>query len=272
VIDDTQKLDDEILAAWMDGELPPAQADQVTSRLAREPALARRLEAMRAVDAAAVGAFRSVDERPMPERVLDLIHAGADEIQSGETSNVVRLRTPAVARFAEWPVAVAASVALAFGFALSSVLQDGAAPAADYASLYASSIPAGSSLDEAFDRGLSTEPVRLGHGRVAEPVLTFRSGDGRWCRQIRVSGNGRASDALACRRGESWEVELVTFDGAATASDGAPYAQASGGGPAAMQAAVERLLGREPPLGREEEAEIVGDEWQGDVAEAVETE
>ena len=74
--DAQQELDDEILSACHDGELPTTEADAVRRRLAREPELADRLHAIQSVDAATVGAFRAQDGHALPERVLELLAAG----------------------------------------------------------------------------------------------------------------------------------------------------------------------------------------------------
>lgn len=79
MIDAQQELDDEILSACHDGELPPTESDAVRRRLAREPELAERLFAMQCVDAAVVTAFRTVDREPLPARILDRLRAEEDE-------------------------------------------------------------------------------------------------------------------------------------------------------------------------------------------------
>jgi anti-sigma factor RsiW len=100
MIDAQQELDDEILSACHDGELPPTEAEAVRRRLAREPELAERLSAMRRVDAAVVSAFRAIDRQPVPGRVLDLLHADQDRQRKRqlETGHVLRFRKPAAAR------------------------------------------------------------------------------------------------------------------------------------------------------------------------------
>ena len=115
--DAQQELDDEILSACHDGELPPSEAEAVGRRLSREPELAGRLSAMQRVDRAVVAAFRSIDRQPIPGRVLELLHAD-QEMQCTrqlDTSNVVRLRRPAAVRrrgrLLRWPAAFAARIA-----------------------------------------------------------------------------------------------------------------------------------------------------------------
>lgn len=125
--DAQQELDDEILSACHDGELPPTEAEAVRRRLAREPELAERLCAMQYVDDAAAGAFRGLDRKPVPARTLELLHAAEAEHRQRqlESTSVVPLRQPVAAqrrRLFRWPVAIAASVALGVGFAAGALL------------------------------------------------------------------------------------------------------------------------------------------------------
>ncbi|HEX2139881.1 MAG TPA: hypothetical protein VHG33_09230 [Woeseiaceae bacterium] len=118
MIDAQQELDDEILSACHDGELPPTEAEAVRRRLTREPELAERLLAMQRVEEAAVSVFRSIDRRPVPERILDLLQADQDlqREKRSETSNVVHLRQPPPARGSRlyrWPIVVAARIVMA---------------------------------------------------------------------------------------------------------------------------------------------------------------
>ena len=113
-----QELDDEILSACHDGELPTAEAEAVRRRLAREPELAERLHAMEYVDAAAAGALRARDELPLPERVLALLdEAEREEATCRANGTVIFLREAGTApgpRRRKWFVAVAAGIASAF--------------------------------------------------------------------------------------------------------------------------------------------------------------
>ncbi|MCA9504933.1 MAG: hypothetical protein KC616_17725 [Myxococcales bacterium] len=53
---------DVLLSAWIDGELPEAEARALEARMAREPALARRAAALRRVDET----LRGIEARPVP--------------------------------------------------------------------------------------------------------------------------------------------------------------------------------------------------------------
>lgn len=109
-----QELDDEILSACHDGELPPAEAEAVRRRLGREPELAERLHAMQYVDAAAAGALRAPDGTPVPARTLMLLErAEQEQAKRMEACSVVPLRTAQAAGSARrrWSAAIRARVA-----------------------------------------------------------------------------------------------------------------------------------------------------------------
>jgi hypothetical protein len=253
--DTRQDRDDELLSAYLDSELPRAEADDLARRLAREPALSARLEELRAMNRAAAAAFRVFDERPMPRRVVELL--GGDETEA-RASDVVPLRQPpTLGQFFRLPVALAASVALIIGLWLGGLPGDGGAPEG---AAYASRIEEGSALHAAFDRAASGTVVELDGGGIAAPRLTFLSEGGAWCRQVRITGGPAPADTLACRRNGEWQVQLVTFGPAMRAGEGA-YGQASAGAAPAMRAALEDLMGREPPLGPDEEADVIGRGW-----------
>lgn len=257
--DEMQEHDDQLLSAYLDDELSGAAAEQVARRLASEPALSQRLEAMRATDRATATAFRALDEQPIPKRVLELLEE-EEEAEEPRESNVVRFsRGGGLGELFRLPVALAASIALVAGLGLGGLLGDSGAPDGN---VYASRIAEGSALHAAFDRVASGETVELGDGRYAQPVLTFLSDGGAWCRQVRITGGPAPADTLACRRNGEWQAELVAFGPAAAAPDGGAYGQASAGVTPAMRTALAELIGREPPLGPAEEADVIGREWE----------
>lgn len=249
--------DDELLSAYLDGELSKADANELERRLARDPKLSERLESMRAMDRVAAVAFHEMDERPMPKRVLELL---GEEKERPHASNVVPLwRNTGLGEFIRLPVALAASIALVAGLWLGGFLGNGGAPEG---AAWANRIVEDSALYAAFDRAASGESMELGNDRYAEPVLTFRSDGGAWCRQVRITGGPAPAATLACRRNGEWQVELVAFAPAAAAPDEGEYGQASAVSTPAMRAALDELMSREPPLGPAEEADVIDREWE----------
>lgn len=248
--DERRGRDDELLSAYLDGELPPAETEALSRRLAEEPALARRLEAMRHTDRVTAAAYHSIDERPLPKRVLELLEEDEDE-------RVVPLRRRGAGAFLQLPVALAASVALAAGLWLGMQAGGGASGDATGAR-----IAPGSALHAAFDETPSGQVTELDAGRRAEPVLTFRDAHGDWCRELRISGGPAPAETLACRRDGAWHLEVVSFGRETPEPGEAPYGLASGGGDPAVRAAVGELMGAEPPLAPADEARAIERGWE----------
>ncbi len=245
---DTQ--DDELLSRYLDDELEAAEADRLTERLAREPALARRLESLRGADDATRALFARLDELPLPSGVTEMLTA--DEPRAPAT--VVPIRRPFAQRFLELPVALAASLALAVGFFADRLLEGpGSAPgAAD--TLAAGTVPAGSALHALLEEQPSGASVTLADGTRGSVRLTFADADGNWCRQLDLENARRNVNALACRRDDRWQTEFLAFGEPA----GGAYQPASA---PAVAAALASLLGDGAVLGADEEAAVLAADW-----------
>lgn len=246
--------DDTLLSAYLDGELGDDEADRITERLAREPALMRRLEAMKSADDATRQAFEKLDEQPMPAAVLDMLGASKAE----RSATVVPFPQRIVRNFAQLPVALAASVALVAGFLVSNVLRE--VPTDPYGISPAGIVAAGSDLHDLLEHGISAEPQQFANGSTGQLVLTFEDKAGDYCRQLVVDGGGHGVQGVACRRGSSWQVEALSFGGGADA--GGPYRQASGTTPAAVNSAIDTLIGARDPLGVDEEKALISETWR----------
>jgi negative regulator of sigma E activity len=246
--------DDELLSAYLDGELPSLDADKLTERLAREPALRKRLESLQASDEATRELFARVDEQPMPQAVLDLLQPAA----SAPADNVVEFRPRGWQRFASAPVAIAASVALAAGFLVSRLVEQAPDDAGAAAALYAKTIPADSPVYRLLEEQQSAERVTFADGSEGQVILSFADTGGDWCRQLAIGDSNGTVEALACRRGERWQTEAVSFSDAPASQ----YQQAAGGPSAALGAAIDRLIGDSQPIDKTEESRLIRENWK----------
>ncbi len=253
-MEQTELDDDTLLSAYLDGELTDDEADGITERLAREPALMRRLEAMQSVDTATRQAFEKLDEQPMPAAVLDMLGASA----SKTSATVVPFPQRIVRNFAQLPVALAASVALVAGFLVSNVLRE--APTDPYGITPAGLVAAGSDLHELLEHGISAEPQAFADGATGELLLTFEDKAGDWCRHLVVDGGEHGVQGVACRRDGSWQIEALSYGRGMDA--GGPFRQASGTTPAAVDSAIGALIGPRDPLGTDEEKALISDTWE----------
>lgn len=252
-----QHTDDITLSAYIDGELPKSEVSELQARLLQEPQLAQRLEVLRGSDSDAERLFAAIDERPMPQAVLDLLQqkpAAADD------NNVIAFPLRGVQQFLQMPVAIAASVALLAGFLVADLFRASDIANPEVSSLYAGQIDANSNLHRLLEKGTSNDAEMLAEGLSAELLLTFKDRNGDFCRQLRVDGGAAPLQGLACRRGDAWQVEAVSI--AAEPAPGGSYQLASGATPIAIDAAIDALIGPRPPLDAAEEKAVILNTWK----------
>ena len=263
--DDThQTADDAVLSAYLDAELPQADADRLTARLAADPALSRRLEEMQSANRAARRAFEVVDDRPLPQGVLDLLE-DANARQTGDkeqTGRVVQFPPSGPRHYLQVPVALAASVALAAGFLLGDLVRRAPGTDADITALYAGAIPEDSEIHRVLESGVSTEPEELASGAEARLLLTFENEQGDWCRQLQLAAESGSMQALACRRDGTWRMEAAAFGTVPDSASEAEYQAASRASFPALDAAIEAQIGARPPLSPEEESRLISNDWK----------
>ncbi len=100
---------EEKLSAFLDGELPEAEAVEIEEALARDPALQAELEALMAADTLAKDAFAGLGDEPVP-------HALAAAIRDADVATPANTTT-APSWFSGWIAAAAACVMLLVGTA-----------------------------------------------------------------------------------------------------------------------------------------------------------
>jgi anti-sigma factor RsiW len=261
--------DDELLSAYLDGELPAECEAALERRLETDPALALRLERLSEADAALRDAYAPVVNEPMPRSVIDTIgtHAGDTGIAEDSRSRAVvdlgthrRMRKP---RDFAWPLALAASVTLAIGALVGYLIAppSGAPEAGLLASI--GSVARGSGLHDTLETALSGTTREIAGNLTATPVLSFESRGGEYCRELAITGADGSATALACRHEDGWQVEALGFlpdparNGGQTGGEFRPAGRTS----SAVDAAVdERIAG--DPLGPAEEAALIENFWE----------
>lgn len=208
-------ITDEMLTAYVDGELPEGQRAVVDSAVAADPALFERLEQHRRLRARVFGAFAGVTSESVPERLV------AAATPSNVVSLAERRRGPPV-----W-AAIAASLVV-------GVLAGVTLPRLSEQPMIGSDLTAHGELAEALDKQLASAPtdsaVRVG--------LSFR-GESGYCRTF----NEASVAGLACREGDGWRVRM------AVARDGGPsgdYRMAGSETPPQVLEAAQSLMVGEP--------------------------
>lgn len=218
---------DEILMAYVDGELSPDEAARVAADVARDPAIAARVRALDASRAAVVAAFPL---EPVPDDLVARIRAvavAARTVESAEAtdetfarrtarSNVLPFAVPKRVPF--WQLPVAAGIALVAGLSFALLRQDGAATVVTGFGLLETA-----GLADALGSVPSGEEVAVIGGQLSV-IASFEAGDGVLCREFELDEpGGRTVVSVACRDGGEWDMRFAV----AAQADDSGYAPAS---------------------------------------------
>jgi hypothetical protein len=214
--------EDEKFFAWLDGELAPAEAAAMESKVASDPQLQRLAEQHRALGAQLRGAFDPIAAAPAPEDLRVAVRPPAEVIDFAAAK---RARTmPSLPQWA----AMAATLALGI-FVGTMVPQRGGGPV----ELQGGKIYAAAALNQALDSQLASVPagdVRIG--------MTFRDQAGEICRSFTQP----AASGLACREDGRWKIKGLF---AAPEGQGSDYRMAAGMDPN-LAALVDSSMAGEP--------------------------
>jgi hypothetical protein len=230
-------LTDEVLCAYLDGELSPEAQAALEHQLLSEPGARVRLDRLRDSDDRLRRAF-ALPSAAAVDPLVRLLNADSPD-------NVVRMRASRLRRYAAPAgLALAATVAgLAIGFGWRGALE---APVTETSGLALSG-----KLQGALDHTLS------GQSRGGIKVLfTFLRDDGVPCRQFEVADGVVAAEGLACRNADKhWQVSAWremprTVDGYRTA----------GGDESPIEAVVD-ALDASGPLSPTDEAALIAKGW-----------
>lgn len=196
--DDTATIiTDEMLSAYLDRELPPAAQAIVEQTIARNPELAARLDAMRALDTRLRAAYSDIDDEPMPAAVLKLLEP---PVSISRTATVVSLR-PGARRWL--PGAGVAAIAASVLVALVVVFEG--AEEGSFAGLAVEGrVATASPLFSALEQTPSGVAIDAGADLTITPLLTFAATDKGYCREFSLSGADRSVQGLACRDAQGW--------------------------------------------------------------------
>ncbi|MEO0712652.1 MAG: hypothetical protein AAFY37_01930 [Pseudomonadota bacterium] len=195
----------ELLMAYADGQLGPADARRVDAAIAADPALAAEVDAYRLTADCLAGAFEAPLDKPVPAHLEALVMGGAAEGRNVTSLHAARVRITPGPSF--WGQAVAACAVFAFGAAFGSAALNSPAPAAGDI-LVAGQLDAASPIAHALETTASAEIVDIPGGRF-DVVATIPVAGGATCREFETSGDGGAVVGIACRRDGGWTVEVL---------------------------------------------------------------
>jgi hypothetical protein len=244
--------DDETLMAYADGELDERRRAEISAAMEQDPELARRVEKHRVLRAEVAGAFATLINQPVPER----LRAAAQPPRSAEPEsrgNVVRFPArgnppPAPWRGREW-TAMAASLVLGVMLAWRFLAPDGGEIATRDGVLMARGELAAALNTQLASSQPDDAPVLIG--------LTFKASDGGYCRSFVSRATSTAG--LACRSDEDWR---ITTTQSVNVPDGNLRQAASAMPPTVLQAIESSRM--DQPLDAAEERAARDGGWRAD--------
>lgn len=190
------------LAAFADGELDPVRAAEVAAAVAADPALARQVEAHRALKGLLSAHYAPLAEVPVPDRFAALLGgAKADEPAVAPVIDLEAARAARTSRrMPRWGWVVGPALAASLALLLINTPTPGNGNYAD------------AKLASALDTRLTAERGPAGEPRV---LLSFARKDGELCRTYAAPvGSG-----IACRDAKGWRIERKGPGIDASASD-----------------------------------------------------
>jgi hypothetical protein len=225
--------DDETLMSYADGALEGAHRAEIAVAIAKDPDLAQRVEKHRALRAQVAGAFATVLDQPVPDRLVAAARAeaGTNTARALRGGTVIQFpskgaRAPATAwRAREWG-AMAASVLL--GLLISWGLYAPSEPGIMVAN--GGALVARGDLASALERQLASDQPRDGPVQIG---VTFKAHDGNYCRSFRLRETKTAG--VACRAGGEWQVTATAI----SEIQAGQMSQAAAAMPAAILADIE---------------------------------
>jgi hypothetical protein len=235
------KYDDETLMAFADGELDEARRAEIAAAIARDPELARRVDAHRAMHARVAQAFSRVLGEPVPEKlraaamnrgtVVNFPGAGARDAKSRWSAS-------------HW-TAMAASLLVGMFIAWRVF-----SPAEPLLVTRGDALVAAGALAAALDSQLASNQSP---GSDVLIGVTFRAREGGFCRSFVLATQRTAG--LACRADGDWRIAATAL----TDAQKGEIRQAGSALPPAIAAAVdERIAGTTLDAAEERDAQASG--------------
>ena len=250
-------ITDEMLSAFLDGELGTSQSDEVRAALDNDPALRARLAKFEQADATMRDAASNVVDRRLPQSVMAML---AGEKTSVAPLEVYRRKRLGGSRF--WPTALAASIALVVGWSTGVLYQrTPQGGAAESNAQIAARVAPGDPLFEALESTPSGQSVAFGDaGGSIQPMLSFATASGDPCREFMAVGSDDAVRAVACRERKSWRIDFAVRSERAGTRNG--YQTASASDARLMSDYISDVMVGDA-FSREAEAEVMAEGWRG---------
>lgn len=220
---------DELLMAYVDGELSPEDRSAMERKLAGDRRLQRAMAQERSLRSKIAETYDPVLAEEVPERLVRLFDRPRPRVLAFPRPNLASSGW-------RWQHLIAMAASLALALFLGYGLTTTGDPAEDESG-YRIAAPTAEALDVQLASAQSpTAPVQIG--------VSFVGPGGEPCRTFEVSEGA----GLACRSGTEWELRLFA---SGTASSGAEY-QIAASASAEVMGGVQELIAGEPMDARQE--------------------
>jgi anti-sigma factor RsiW len=245
-------ITDQLLMAYVDGELSPDLAALILSRMESEPDLLERLERHQRLRSELSAVYGPVMAEPLPPDLATML------VQEGAKvgASTARLAHDFAFRgFAKlWPVWAAVAAAAVVGVGLSEALHRN-----DPLALSRGQIVAAGPLARSLEHNLAADVS----GSGARIMASFEDRSGRYCRVFKARG-GR-EDGVACKNDGRWQV--VALANAVGAEPSGVARQAPSALAASVAATVDEFQASSV-LTPEQERQARAQQWRVPAAEA----
>lgn len=242
---------DEILGAYIDGELGAAQKQALEDALETDTVLGARLEQLKATDRLFMSGLDALTTSDTPADILNLL------VPNDANKKRVLLSDHNSKTVNRWLPLAACFLAAAFmgsGYLLGKNQTD-KKPA-----LFAQSITQTHPLFSALETTPSASRISLDEATQLslEPLLSFNSVDGNTCRQFSVITQSSAYEALACREKNAWKLQAWATSSTIPLEN---YSTASGTPSPAIEAAIDDLIEGDA-MSAEDESHFIRSGWK----------
>ena len=237
---------DEMITAWLDGEVSPQQRQEIEEAVAASPELGRRVARLSQMDRMLAPAYAATLKAPIPKRfeaILARPRASAWSL-SGLRSVFGGLLEPRQLGMAAAALIVGV---VAGGLLLSAPVKPGFVTTSD-GDLIANN-----------EMAISLASLQSGDAAASHAVrikLSMIDAEGSYCRQFETSD----SAGLACLEGGTWKVDTLS-PAKPAAGQGDQYVMADGAVDPAIAAALDRR-GVKQLLDRTQEASAIASGWK----------
>ncbi|HEV7913372.1 MAG TPA: zf-HC2 domain-containing protein, partial [Albitalea sp.] len=201
------KISDEMLLAYVDGELDPTERAEVEAAMAADPAIAQRIDQQRSLRKLLGSAYDPVLHEELPPRLLAAAQAPAKARVVDLAAARKSRATPAEPRSSRWTWQQWGGMAACLvAGVLAGRMGWFSLPGDDITSRGGQLVARGT-LAQALSTQLASQqapdaPVKIG--------VSFLSRGDEYCRSFTLKAGG--SGGLACRRGHDWELRVLAQD------------------------------------------------------------